>query len=263
MFLSRFNLRTTCSKCLPSLFVLFSIIALSSCSVINEGIKAISGGLSSAKSDSSKNKVKKDEAEYAQEESESDGQAIQMEDTPEVVKRALLISYNGKDPMAKVKINSEIRQLYSQTANLIKLKKHVKAIALLEAVKTRYPQLSGPDYQLARIYYQLGQLDKALTAADASVAKNQRNYYTINFRGVVLRAQGKFKQAKESYLKAIEIYPPYPNAHLNLGVLADIYLGELDLALIQYRSYMELVGNKDKTVGNWAIEIERRIKAGG
>ncbi|MDQ7050544.1 MAG: tetratricopeptide repeat protein [Enterobacterales bacterium] len=186
-----------------------------------------------------------------------------MDQTPEVVKRAPLIVFNGKDPMSKVKINSEIRELYSQIGGLIKLKKYKKSITLLNTVKTRYPQLSGPDYQLARVYYRQGDLEKALVAVDASIAKNQRNYYSVNFRGVVLRSQGKFKQAKESYLKAIAIYPPYPNAHLNLGVLADIYLGELKLALVQYQSYMELIGNKDKDVANWVIEIERRIKAGG
>ena len=61
---------------------------------------------------------------------------------------------------------------------------------------------------------------------------------------------------------AIKVYPPYPNSHLNLGVLADIYMGELSLALIQYREYMRLVGNNDKTVANWILELERRIKAG-
>jgi len=263
MFLSKFGLNISSLKLLPSFLVLFSVIALSSCSVINEGIKAVSGGQTSAKSDKNKDNLNKDEAQYATEEVDTAEEPIVMDKTAEVVKPAILISFNGKDPMAKVKINNEIRNLYSKTATLVKLKKYQQAIAQLEAVKTRYPQLSGPDYQLARIYYQLGQLDKALIAVDASVSKNQRNYYSINFRGVVLRAQGKFKQAKESYLKAIEIYPPYPNAHLNLGVLADIYMGDLDLALIQYRSYMELIGRKDKAVANWVIEIERRIKAGG
>jgi len=250
------------SKSTRAPLVFLMLVVVSSCSVINEGINTITGSQPSEKSASKKTNNDQDEAQYAKEESDDAEQVIPMDETPKVVQQVALISFNGRDPMAKVKINSEIRNLYNKIAQLVKVKKYQQAVEQLSNVKNRYPQLSGPDYQLARIYYQQGSFDKAIKAVDASVSKNQRNYYSINFKGVVLRAQGKFEMAKQSYLQAIKIYPPYPNAHLNLGVLADIYLGDLQLALLQYRTYMQLSKNKDKQVANWVIELERRIKAG-
>jgi len=171
--------------------------------------------------------------------------------------------FTGPDPMADIQINSEIKKAYGKVASLDSAKKYSEALAILSNIQTKYPQLSGPDYQMARIYFSQKKLKEALVSVNASLKNNQRNYYSLNLKGVILREQGDFDGAKNSYLKAIEIYPPYANSHLNLGVLADIYLRDLPLALIQYREYMRLTKNQDKKVANWVLEIERRIKAGG
>jgi len=170
--------------------------------------------------------------------------------------------FTGVDPMADIQINAEIKKAYKDVANLNRSKKYTQAISLLNTIQAKYPQLSGPDYQKARIYFNQGKLDEALIAVESSLKNNPRNYYSLNLKGIILREQGKFDEAREIYLIAIEIYPPYPNSHLNLGVLADIYMRDLALALIQYREYLTLVDNKDETVTNWVIELDRRIKAG-
>jgi len=166
------------------------------------------------------------------------------------------------DPMADIQINAEIKSTYKQVAQLDKLKKYVQAIKLLDGVQLKYPQLSGPDYQKARIYFSQKKFDLAIKSVDLSLANNSRNYYSLNLKGVILREQGKFDEAREMYFLAIEAYPAYPASHLNLGVLADIYLRDLPLALLQYREYMKLTSNQDKKVANWVLELERRINAG-
>lgn len=173
------------------------------------------------------------------------------------------IVFSGVDPMADIQINAEIKSTYGKVAKLNDQKQHAAAIKLLDSVRLKYPQLSGPDYQKARIYFNQGKLELALKFVDFSLLNNTRNYYSLNLKGIILREQGKFEQAREIYFMAIETYPPYPSSHLNLGVLADIYMRDLPLALLQYREYMKLTSNKDKKVANWIIEIERRIKAGG
>lgn len=171
-------------------------------------------------------------------------------------------SFQGVDPMGDIQINAEIKKAYQDVANLNKAKKYTVAINLLDSMQKKYPQLSGPNYQKARIYFNQGKLEQALEAVELSLKNNQRNYYSLNLKGIILKESGQFEQSKQVYLNAIKVYPPYPNSHLNLGVLADIYMRDLSLALIQYREYMRLVGNKDKTVANWILELERRIKAG-
>jgi len=171
--------------------------------------------------------------------------------------------FTGVDPMADIQINAEIKKVYKEVANLSRAKKYTQAINLLNNLQSKYPQLSGSDYQKARIYFEQNKLDDALKAVESSLKNNQRNYYALNLKGIILREQGRFDEAREIYLIAIEIYPPYPNSHLNLGILADIYMRDLSLALIQYREYLSLLGNNDETVANWVLELERRIKNGG
>ena len=174
-----------------------------------------------------------------------------------------LVAYQGPDPMADIQINAEIKKVYRDVAKLNLDKKYQQALNLLNSVKTKYPQLSGPDYQIARIYFSEKKFDEALAAVDLSLASNARNYFSLNLKGIILREKGDFQRSKDAYLAAIEAYPPYPKSHLNLGVLADIYLRDSALALVQYKQYQTLSKDADKTVANWIIEIERRIKAGG
>ncbi len=171
-------------------------------------------------------------------------------------------SFQGVDPMGDIQINAEIKKVYKEVAKLNQSKKYTVAINLLDGMQKKYPQLSGPDYQKARIYLNQGKLQRALESIELSLKNNQRNYYSLNLKGIILKESGQFEQSKKVYLNAIKVYPPYPNSHLNLGVLADIYMGDLSLALVQYREYMRLVDNKDKMVANWILELERRIKAG-
>jgi len=165
------------------------------------------------------------------------------------------------DPMANIQINSEIKKAYKQTASFIRQKQYPNALNLMIKIKGEYPQLSGPNYQMARIYLLQKQYEKSIVQVDASIEKNPRNYYSMSLKGVILKNQGKFKEAKLNYLKAIETFPNYSKSHLNLGVLADVYLGELSLALSEYKIYMSLTSNKDKRVANWVLEVERRLKA--
>ncbi|PHS20082.1 MAG: hypothetical protein COA86_01995 [Kangiella sp.] len=168
---------------------------------------------------------------------------------------------NRLDPMANIQINAEIKKAYKQTASFIKQKKYPNALSLMIKIKGKYPQLSGPNYQMARIYLLQKQFEKSIEQVDVSIKKNPRNYYSMSLKGVILKNQGKFKEAKLNYLKAIETFPNYSKSHLNLGVLADVYLGELSLALSEYKIYMSLTSNKDKRVANWVLEVERRLKA--
>ncbi len=171
--------------------------------------------------------------------------------------------FNGVDPMADIQLNAEIKKSYKDVAEFNRLKKYHDAIFLLNKIKGKYPQLSGPDYQKARIYLNQGSLDDALASIQLSFINNKRNYYALNLKGIILKEKGLFEEAKNVYLDAISIYPPYPNSHLNLGVLSDLFMGDLGLALIQYREYLRLTGNQDKSVTNWVVELERRINAGG
>ena len=170
------------------------------------------------------------------------------------------------DPMADIQINAEIKRAYSKVSKFNKKKKYIDGLKELDKVKLKYPQLSGPDYQKARLFLNQSKYKEALEAVELSLNNNSRNYYSLTLKGIILKEMGEFKKAKKSYLKAIEIYSPYIYSHLNLGVLSDVYTGELSLALIQYKQYLKLTSNNKKykekqlQVNSWVVELERRIK---
>jgi tetratricopeptide (TPR) repeat protein len=170
------------------------------------------------------------------------------------------------DPMADIQINAEIKKSYSKVSKLNKTKNYTEGLNELERIKLKYPQLSGPDYQKARLYFNQSQYNKALQAVELSLKNNGRNYYSLNLKGIILKELGEFKEAKNTYLKAIATYNLYANTHLNLGVLSDVYTGELDLALVHYKEYIKLsLANKSRKgkvlqVKEWVVELDRRIK---
>lgn len=186
------------------------------------------------------------------------GEVSAIDETSENIVQPFL----GPDPMADIQVNAEIKKAYSDVAKLTKEKKFTQALQLMEHIQTKYPQLSGPEYQRARILFVQKKYPDALIAINTSISSNPRNYYSLNLKGIILREMGRFEDANKTYLNAIDIFPPYPNSHLNLGVLLDLYMRDLSSALAKYKKYMQLTGGNDKKVANWIIEIERRIKAG-
>jgi len=83
----------------------------------------------------------------------------------------------------------------------------------------------------------------------------------LNELGMLYRRTGKFAAARASYERALSIDPNYHYALRNLGVLCDLYLGDLQCALHTYQSYDELVGN-DAQVKIWIADIQNRLNPG-
>ena len=77
---------------------------------------------------------------------------------------------------------------------------------------------------------------------------------------MLLRRQGKFRDAEAAYLKAVTARPDYALAHYNLGVLNELYLQRLDNALVHYEKYQSLTG-EDKQVEKWITDLKRRLAA--
>jgi tetratricopeptide (TPR) repeat protein len=79
-----------------------------------------------------------------------------------------------------------------------------------------------------------------------------------NAQGIAQRKQGKFADAESSYRRAIEADPNYAPAHLNLGILCDLYRGEAQEALLQFQQYVLLTG-ENKRVDGWIADLRKRL----
>ena len=74
----------------------------------------------------------------------------------------------------------------------------------------------------------------------------------------MFRKEGKFKEAREVYTKALEKNADYLPVIRNLGILCDIYIQDLQCALDQYERYLEMEP-EDKEVKIWAADLKRRV----
>jgi tetratricopeptide (TPR) repeat protein len=77
---------------------------------------------------------------------------------------------------------------------------------------------------------------------------------------MLLRRNGNFLEAEAAYLKAVTVSPDYALAHYNLGVLNELYLQRLEVALKHFETYQSLVG-EDKQVAKWIADLTRRVAA--
>jgi tetratricopeptide (TPR) repeat protein len=71
---------------------------------------------------------------------------------------------------------------------------------------------------------------------------------------------GKFAEAESAYQHSIAAEPNYAPAHLNLGVLYDMYLAQPQKALDEFDRYIEIAG-ENKQVAGWVIELRKRVGA--
>ncbi len=121
--------------------------------------------------------------------------------------------------------------------------------------------LSGPWINLALLYSELNQLDKVAPAFEQAITANRNNVNAYNQYGIFLRGQGLFAEAEKQYLQALDVWPDYPEGHLNLAILYDLYMGQLAPALEHYLTYQALQEEPDRQVAGWIVDTQRRLKS--
>jgi tetratricopeptide (TPR) repeat protein len=135
-------------------------------------------------------------------------------------------------------------QQYAQALQLMKAGRATDAELEFKELSVAYPEYAGPELNLGLLYLR----DSHLPEAEAA------------FKTALQRKLGKFAQAEAAYEQAITAEPNYAAAHLNLGVLYDLYLGEPQKALDQFERYISIAG-ENKQVAGWVVELRKRVGA--
>jgi tetratricopeptide (TPR) repeat protein len=128
-------------------------------------------------------------------------------------------------------------------------------------VAAKHPELGGAHANLGVILRGQGKHDESIAALERAVKASPRQPTFYNQLGVSHRHKGQFKKAREAYESALALDPAYADAHLNLGVLLDLYLGETALALVHYERYLALTPSGDAAVGKWVADLKNRKPA--
>lgn len=74
------------------------------------------------------------------------------------------------------------------------------------------------------------------------------------------RVEGKYVAAQNTYAKALAVWPDFPEAHLNIGVIYDIYLNHPIRAQKHMEAYLFLKKEPDERVLKWVEEVRSRTQ---
>ena len=150
--------------------------------------------------------------------------------------------------------------MYEQAVSIMAAGDYVEAQFRFQEFLLQYPTFPGAHVNLAIIYASNGDDVGAENSITDALMIDPEHPAALNQLGMLLRRQGKFQDAEAAYTRAITADPDYALAHFNLGVLNELYLQRLDIALQHFERYQEL-GNDDKQVEKWIVDLKRRIEA--
>lgn len=128
---------------------------------------------------------------------------------------------------------------------------------LLELTETD-DRLSGPWVLLGDIAAEKGEHQQALDAYVRAISINGDNVNAYLRLALTQRKLGRYLHAQNTYAAALKLWPDYPEAHLNLAVLYDIYLNHPLRAQKHMEAYQFLAEDESERVAAWLEEIRSR-----
>ena len=164
-------------------------------------------------------------------------------------------------PEVEPAVSPESRALYQQALAALGAGRYADAERGFLAVAKREPKLSGPHANLGILYGRTGRPAQALASLQEAVRLNPNRAAYFNEAGVISRREGKFDEARRYYARALELDPNYAYAHLNIGILYDLYLQDAEKALPHYQRYQELAPREAGTVTKWIADLQQRERA--
>ena len=145
---------------------------------------------------------------------------------------------------------------FQAALKLMKDRQPQEARDAFSALAKDFPQYAGPLNDLGVLQAQGKQRDQAIASFAAATAADGRNAFAWGWLGILYRENGDYARAEQSYKQALALKPDDAPAHLNLGILYEVYLKRPAEALAQYREYQRITGDGNLMVGVWIHQLE-------
>lgn len=150
------------------------------------------------------------------------------------------------------------KEQFDRASALLEVGQPESALVLLKKLTQSQPELAGPWVNMGLAYLQQDDESSATDAFNKALDANPHNCEALNQLGVLARKRGVFAVAEEFYGRCIAAQPGYADAHLNLAILYELYMGRLGEALAAYNEYQLALVEPDATVSGWMMDLERR-----
>ncbi len=158
----------------------------------------------------------------------------------------------------KGKVDKGSVLLFIEAKRAFKKSQFKKAKQKLKVITGNDESLSGPWVLLGKIANQEKDFKGAEAYFNKALEVNQKNLNAYAELALLQRKQGRFKVAQNTLETALKVWPDFPEAHLNLGILYDIYLNQPVKAQQHLEAYVFLNNGKNLDAKNWYKEVMSR-----
>jgi len=155
-------------------------------------------------------------------------------------------------------LSTEVKQKYAYALQLMGAGNNDAALKMFNDISNLNNTLSGPYVNRGLIYIKLDDTVKAEEQFKEAITRNADNATALNQLGIILREKKDFEGARTQYEAALSVNENHMNAHLNLGILCDIYLQDKPCAMQHFNAYLELKG-EDEAVTNWVVDLKEQL----
>lgn len=128
----------------------------------------------------------------------------------------------------------------------------------LEVITKQDKSLSGPWVMLGDIAVERKKYKEAEAHYQKAIQINDENINAYVALARVQREMGGFHVAQNTLALALKVWPDFPEAHLNIGVLYDLYLNQPKKAQMHMEAYLFLNNYKNKQAIAWYQEVQKR-----
>lgn len=156
------------------------------------------------------------------------------------------------------RIKKEAVTKFIEARRAFKKKQYDQVDLLLNEVVAIEPGLSGPWVMRGNIALDNDDLEAAKVHFGKAIEINEKNINAYLPLAKIQRELGQFIEAQNTYAKALSVWPDFPEAHLNLGILYDLYLNKPAQAQKHMEAYVFLVKEPTQKVSVWLNEIRQR-----
>lgn len=174
---------------------------------------------------------------------------------------------DGRSARTPVPVSASIQGDFNKALALMKKGAYREAIPELEAILAKNDKLPGAQINLAIACMNVetdskeardANMKKAGQALQSAVEINPNDSVAHHQLGLYYRKTGRFEEARKAYERAILLQPDYQMAHLNLGILCDIYLQQPECAIRHFEKYLSLAPDEGEKVSLWLADVRQR-----